>query len=269
MRYDSVAPDSELLDLHCSGHWPLATLATGHWPLLDLQLSIPPRLSPADDRLVRGFSALAGGAALGQLAGRADRVAAALGAAFAAAVRMVDRVHRRAADVRAAAQPTLPSGLAQHDAHVIGVADRADRRPARGRHAANFAAGQIDLRPIGVAGGQRGAHARRPAQHAAPARLHLDVVNVHAQGEWPTAAGNCPRPPARRLRFGPASPAFKPFGGKDVALFAVDVMQQGDPGAAVRDRTGSNRPRRARRPCCGGSRSAAIAACGRRRDAAR
>ena len=30
------------------------------------------------------------------------------------------------------------------------------------------------------------------------------------------------------------SPAFRPFGGQDVSLLAVDVVQQGDPGAAVR-----------------------------------
>ena len=91
---------------------------------------------PPDDRLVRGFAPLAGRAALGQLAGGADRVTPALGPAFTAAVRMVDGVHGRAADVRPAAQPTLAARLAQNDAHVVGIADACrswpGRWPARG-----------------------------------------------------------------------------------------------------------------------------------------
>ena len=83
-----------------------------------------------------GFLSFAGESALGQLAGGADRMAAALGAAFAAAVGMVDGVHRRAADVRPAAHPALAPRLAEHDAHVVGVAQSCrwspGRRPARG-----------------------------------------------------------------------------------------------------------------------------------------
>src|SRR5262245_62061078 len=54
----------------------------------------------ADDGRVRRLALFPGLAALGQDAGGAARVAAAGGAALAAAHRVVDRVHRRAAVVR-------------------------------------------------------------------------------------------------------------------------------------------------------------------------
>ena len=58
----------------------------------------------------------------------------ALGATFAAAMRMVDRIHRGAAHVRAMAQPAIAAGLADDDGVVFRVANRPDGRPAsRGR----------------------------------------------------------------------------------------------------------------------------------------
>src|SRR6185437_13689649 len=59
--------------------------------------------------------------ALGRLAPRSDRVAAAGGAALAAAVRMVDRVHGDAAVVRALAEPAFAAGLAEIDVAVIRI----------------------------------------------------------------------------------------------------------------------------------------------------
>ena len=161
-------------------------------------------------------------------------MAAALGAAFAAAVRMVDGVHGRAADVRAAAQPALASRLAQHDAHVVGVADHADRGPAGGRHAANLAAGQIDLGPVGVAGGQAWRACPPPGRARRPGRAASRCYERPCPAESPTAAGSCPRPAPASVPLRTWSPAFKPLGGQNVALLAVHVVQQGDPGAAVR-----------------------------------
>src|SRR3954471_16814572 len=57
--------------------------------------------------------------ALGRLAPRGHRMAAAGGAAFAAAVRMIHRVHGDAAIVRLAAEPSVAAGLAYRDIHVI------------------------------------------------------------------------------------------------------------------------------------------------------
>src|SRR6266550_7220098 len=96
------------------------------------------RATAADDVLVRRL-VLAGLLALGRLAPRRDRVAAARGAAFAAAVRMVDRVHDDAAVMRTPAQPTGTAGLADRDVHVIGVRHRTDGAAATAVHQALFA----------------------------------------------------------------------------------------------------------------------------------
>src|ERR1700754_3952825 len=59
--------------------------------------------------------------ALGRLAPRGHRMTAAGGAAFAPAVRMVDRVHGDATVMRLAAEPAVAAGLADRDVHVIGI----------------------------------------------------------------------------------------------------------------------------------------------------
>src|SRR5258708_14445518 len=65
-------------------------------------------------------------------------MAAALGAAFAAAMRVIDRVHRRAANGRTLALPHIAAGLADDLVHMVGVRDRADRRHALEAHLARF-----------------------------------------------------------------------------------------------------------------------------------
>src|SRR5205814_8563278 len=101
----------------------------------------------ADDCFIRCLATIACHAALGRFALRADGVPAALGATFTTAVRMIDGVHRRAANVRAAAKPAAPTGLAPYDCIAIRVARLANRCPTCGGHAANFAARQRNLRP--------------------------------------------------------------------------------------------------------------------------
>ena len=54
--------------------------------------------------------------------------------ALAAAVRVVDRVHRHTAHRRADAAPALGAGLAELAQAVLGVADLADRRAALTEH---------------------------------------------------------------------------------------------------------------------------------------
>src|SRR5262249_60195601 len=67
-----------------------------------------------------------------------DRVAAALRLALAAAVRVVNRVHRRAAHRRALAQPAAAAGLADGDVLVVGVPDLPDRGATDQRYAAQL-----------------------------------------------------------------------------------------------------------------------------------
>src|SRR5579872_6315729 len=68
--------------------------------------------------------------ALGRLAPGRNRMTTARAAAFAAAQRMVDRVHHHATVVGTLAKPACPTGLADLLVHVVGVRDRADRRHA-------------------------------------------------------------------------------------------------------------------------------------------
>src|SRR5579872_640829 len=64
--------------------------------------------------------------ALGRLAPRRHRMATAGGATFAAAERMVDRVHGDTAHRRHAALPAIAPGLADIDVAVIRVGYRTD-----------------------------------------------------------------------------------------------------------------------------------------------
>src|SRR3954470_7649713 len=112
---------------------------------------------PTDDRRVRRLPLLARLAALRQDPRRAARVPAAGGPTFAAAHRVADGVHGRAAVVRLLAQPALAASLAEADGHVVRVTDGADGRPALRVEAAHFARRQRDLGPRTIAGGQGGA----------------------------------------------------------------------------------------------------------------
>src|SRR3546814_10257662 len=68
------------------------------------------RVTRPDDHLV-GLLVVTGARALGRLAPRGDRVTAARGTAFAAAMRVVDRVLRDAAGERTLAEPAIANRL--------------------------------------------------------------------------------------------------------------------------------------------------------------
>src|SRR5215475_7638194 len=89
-------------------------------------LILLPRVAARQDELGGGL-VLAGLLALGWEAPGGDRMTAAGGAPFAAAMRMVDRVHGDAAIMRTTAHPTLAAGLADRDVHVVGIRHRPDR----------------------------------------------------------------------------------------------------------------------------------------------
>src|SRR5688572_12348173 len=107
-------------------------------------LLIPLLLAAADDVLIRRL-VLTSFIALGRLAPRGNRVTAARGTAFAAAQRVIDRVHSHAADMRALAQPARTACFAGALVHVVRVGHGTDRGDAFLTHDAQLARRQLDL----------------------------------------------------------------------------------------------------------------------------
>src|SRR5436190_11078419 len=102
------------------------------------RLASLPSVARADDELVRRL-VLAGLGALRGLAPGGDRVAAARRLAFTAAVRVVDRVHGDATNVRATALVAVAAGLAHDLVHVVRVRHGADGGHAGVHHHPQFA----------------------------------------------------------------------------------------------------------------------------------
>src|SRR5262250_1582181 len=96
---------------------------------------------------------------------------AAGGTAFAAAMRVIDRVHRDAAIMRPAAEPALAAGLADRDVHVIGVRHRADGAAAAAVHQALLARVQTQDDVVLVAADELGVGAGGTRELAALADL--------------------------------------------------------------------------------------------------
>src|SRR4051794_10408358 len=143
---------------------------TGH----DLTLLL--RVTRPDDELV-GRLVVTGTGALGRLAPRSDRVTAARGPAFTAAVGVVDRALGDAAGQRALAQPAGAAGLGQRLVGVVRVGHRADGRHAIRADVALLARVQPDDDHPAVAADDLDIGPRGASDLAALAGLHLDVVD--------------------------------------------------------------------------------------------
>src|SRR4051794_9897762 len=215
--------DQALLD-------PRALLGRSRHKRLPLALPATP---PAHDHAVRRLVLLARGVAERRHAPRGDRVTTGRGRALAAAVRMVDGVHRRAARLRADALVAAAAGLSDRDVLVLRVADRADRRAAVDRHHAHLAGRQA----------QRGAVAflRDELDRGAGAAPHLAAL---AGGELDVVHGGAGRDQAQRQAVADGDVgALAGLDGhahtqavrrEDVALVAVGVVDQRDVGGAIR-----------------------------------
>src|SRR4051812_17784036 len=144
MRMISLRPElreaSALLSRYPSTNGPFHT---------ERAISVAPLRTAADDQ-PGGPLVGAGLVPLGRHAPGRDRVAAAGRAAFAAAVRVIDRIHDDAAVVRAPAEPARTAGLADLLVLPVRIADRADGRHALGTDHAKLARLQLDLRIAGV-----------------------------------------------------------------------------------------------------------------------
>src|SRR3954452_16661712 len=121
----------------------LISRSSTHVPFFDQRATpLPPpllALAPPHDVAVGLLVLLARGVAERRHAPRGDRMAPGRGGALAAAVRMVDGVHRRAARLGADALVTAAAGLSDRDVLVLCVADRADGGSAVDRDHAHLA----------------------------------------------------------------------------------------------------------------------------------
>src|SRR4051794_22086813 len=133
-------------------------------------------MAAANDEFVRRLIA-ACLLALGRLAPRGHRVTAARGTAFAAAMRVIDRVHGDAAVDRLAAEPAIATGLANRGVGMVLVGNRADRREAAAMDAALLARVEAKDRPALVTADILRIRAGGTCDLAALAGLHLDVVD--------------------------------------------------------------------------------------------
>src|SRR3569623_2436459 len=160
-------------------------------------------------------------------------MAAALGAAFATTVRMVDRVHRGAAHRRADAAPALRTGLAERTQIVLIVADFAVHRLAFGVDLAGRAGAQAQRRERAFLRHEPHTGTGAARQLVAAAGLHLDAVHRGANrdvAERQAIAGL----DRRIARAAQLRTRLNAFGRDNIAAFAVGVYQQCDMGAAVR-----------------------------------
>src|SRR5207248_7790513 len=99
-----------------------------------------------DDQFVRFLVLRTRALAERRHAPRRHGVTSALRLALAAAVRVVDRVHRRAADGGPLAEPAAAPCLAAGAVAVIDVADLSDRGAAGQQHPAHLTRGQTERR---------------------------------------------------------------------------------------------------------------------------
>src|SRR5262245_1641517 len=185
-----------------------------------------------DDHRVGSF-VLTGLEALRQLAPGRTRVAAARRTAFAAAHRVIDRVHGDAAVVRAAALPARAPCLADVDAAVFDVADLADGGPAVEVDPAGLARRQPDLAPVAFLRHHLRAGPGRTAHLRAARDLELDVVNGRAQRDE-AQRQVVARLDVRVARGQHLVADLQAVVAEDVALLAVGVVKQRDAGGPVR-----------------------------------
>src|SRR5262245_47312800 len=215
-------------------------------PLLDRtchRLARLPLLLPsAHDELVAQLR-LAGLESLADLPPRRAGMPPAGGLAFAAAHRVVDRVHRHAPDARQAPQPAGAPGLAERDVLVIQVAHLPDHRAAVDVKAPHRTRRQPELRVVAVLRHELAERARRARHPGVAAREQLDVVDVGAERDV------LERQAVARLDLGVrtgldelADP--KAVGRDDVAALAVHIVEEGDARRAVRVVLDARHPRR-------------------------
>jgi len=152
---------------------------------------------------------------------------------FTTAVRVINRIHRSTANMRTSPQPSLSPSFAEHNIHVVRVADLTDRRLARRRDTPNLTAWQRDLCPISFTSHQRRTCSSTAAKHATATSLQLDIMNRSSKRNILERQ----RVPNRRGRLWARHhrvASLQSVGSNDISLFAISVVKQRDPSTAIR-----------------------------------
>ena len=152
--------------------------------------------------------------------------------AFAAAVRVVVRVHHGAADGRPPAHVALAAGLADLQVLVVDVADLAHRGHAPERHVAQLARRQPQQREAVLLGHQLRHDAGRAGELRALAGVQLHIVDEGADRDALQREGVA-RADVRILAGNDGVAGLEALRRDDIALVAVLILQQGDERAAV------------------------------------
>src|ERR1700674_4612962 len=195
-------------------------------------LFLLPRVAAGNDEL-GGRLVTAGLLALGREPPRRDRMPAARGAALAAAMGMIDRVHGDAAVVRPPAEPARPPRLADADGHVVGVGDRTDAGHAAAVHQPLLAGIEPQDHVILVATDDLRIGPRRPRQLPALADLELDVVHDGAHRHVADRHGVA-RLHVDMLPGNHGIALREPLRRQDISRFPVLVAHQRDEPGTVR-----------------------------------
>src|ERR1700758_4445469 len=112
---------------------------------------------------------------LSALAPRSHRMTPAGGTAFAASMRMVNRVHRNTAHTRTDTLPAAAACLADHFVLVIGVGNSPNRRHAFAAYDTHFAGAHFNLHIAGILTYQLRISTCSAGNLAALTRFHLYI----------------------------------------------------------------------------------------------
>src|SRR5438128_4368635 len=188
--------------------------------------------APAHDQRVGALVLLARAIAERRHAPWRDRMTSSRGRALAAAMRVVDGVHRRTPRLWAHAHVALAARLAHLHVLVVGVPERADGRAAGGAYHPHLARRQAQRGHVAVLGHELDRRTRRARHLPAAAGLELHVVHDRPDGHARELEAVADGDVGTRAR-GHGHAYSQALGREDVALLAVAVVQQGDVRGAV------------------------------------
>src|SRR5487761_146948 len=157
----------------------------------------------------------------------------ALHAAFPAAVGMIHRIHRDAANRGPASMPARAARLAVGDVFMVQIAELADGSHALERKLPRFPGRQLDESNIALLAEQLRRAAGGTHELAALAGRHLEIVN-HGAGRNIADRQRVAREDVGGLAVLHGHADFESHGMQDVTLLAIGIMQKGDARRAVR-----------------------------------